>query len=47
MTFVQWLETLPEEDRDDARERAAIHEYDGGMRRTWAERQTMKDWKRR
>lgn len=46
MTFAQWLETLPEDQRDDAAERAAIREYDGNMRRDQAERLTMKDWAR-
>lgn len=37
MTFKAWLDTLPPEARDDAEERAAIREYDGGMRRDAAE----------
>jgi len=47
VTFKDWLLTLPEEERDEAEERAAIREYDGRMRRDSAERLTMKDWARR
>ncbi len=44
MTFAEWLLSLPEDERDEAEERAAIREHDGRMRRDSAERLTMKDW---
>ena len=46
MTFTAWLATLPEDQRDDAEERAAIREYDGNMRRDRAERLTQQEWTR-
>ena len=43
-SFGQVLETVPEGERYALEERAAIHEFDGNMTRTDAERRTVNDY---
>lgn len=47
MRFDYFLESIPEEDRYDVIERAAIQEFDGGATRPVAERRAIQEYKER
>jgi hypothetical protein len=48
MTTNDWLtfiSSIPEDSRYELEERAAIHQFDGGMTKEAAERRTIEDYK--